>query len=201
MDTDKIQAAINAQAQLPRPPEGFAWKLYGEATFLKPISWHEHEHVATTNAFPTTTYATSPESFSKTKPFEMGLTLQVMRDSFQNIKVDAKQIADAYLQPHLDTHKKYIIHFERNANNHVDLTTLRYKDAPPGLKPLIVHKHIMADAESDTVHIFTFESPEKSWDQNWKKFGTPILSQLRVNTIVTLADAEDAQQLTGHMLQ
>lgn len=186
---------------LPQPPVGFAWKLYGEATFLKPIAWHEHEHVITTNAFPTTTYSTSPESFSKTKPFEMGLTLQFMRDSYQNIKVDAKQLAGVYLQPHLDAHKKSIIFFERKANNHVDWIFLRYKDAQPGRQPAIVHKYIMADTAADCVHIFTFESPEKSWKQNWEKFGTPILSQVGLNTTVTLEDAEDAQHLTGHRLQ
>ena len=200
MDTDNIQAAINVQSLLSLPPEGFAWKLYGDATFLKPVSWNEREKVTTTNAFPVTTYAASPESFSEAKSFEMGLTLQVIRDTHKFIEVDAKQIAGVYLQPYLDAHKNNIIFLERDTVNDVDRTFLRYIDTEPGLKPVIVHKFILADAATDSVHIFTFESPEKSWDQNWAKYGTPILSQLQLNTMVTV-DAETAQQLTGHRLQ
>jgi len=34
---------------------------------------------------------------------------------------------------------------------------------------------MIANNELDSVHIFTFESPEATWAENWRKYGTPIL--------------------------
>jgi hypothetical protein len=33
---------------------------------------------------------------------------------------------------------------------------------------------------TDSIHIFTFESPTALWDENWKKYGTPIIGKLNV---------------------
>lgn len=55
----------------------------------------------------------------------------------------------------------------------------RFRDAPPGLKPIVVHKLILAN-NADSLHIFTFESPESTWTENWEKYGTPILGRLQV---------------------
>lgn len=182
MRTEKLQAAIRAQPPLPVPPKGFVWQWYGDATFLKPRAWHERERVTTTNAIPVTTYATSPEHFSEQKPFEMGLTVQVIRDSQEILGVDAKQMTRIYLKPFLNAHQKEdVLLFEHSAKGDCDYTFFRYRDAPPGLKPCIVHKFMLANNATDSVHVFTFESPAPSWDEHWARYGTPILSQLAVD--------------------
>ena len=183
MNTHKIQEAINAP--LPAPPAGFVWQLYEDATFLKPSTWYERERATTTNAFPVTTYATSPEHFSQEKPFEMGLTLQVIRDSQKIIGVAARQVALVYLKPFRNAHKeKDVLLFEHDTKGEFDHIFFRYRDAPPGLKPSIVHKYIVANNITDSVHAFTFESPAPSWDENWAQYGTPILSHVGVDSVM-----------------
>lgn len=200
MDKENIQAAIRAQAQLSAPPAGFAWKLYGDATFLKPVSWYERERIETGNPFPVATYSASPERFSETRQFEMGLSLQVIRDTQKLIGVDAKKMVDVYLNPHLNEPTKKIIFLKQDTVSSFDLTFLRYKDAPPGQKPIIVHKYIMASSATDALHIFIFESPVKTWDKNWIRYGTPILSNLRVETVMSV-DEETAKQFSNQKLQ
>ncbi len=200
MDKDYIQAAVRAQSQLSTPPAGFAWKLYGDATFLKPVSWYERERIETGNPFPVTSYSASPEWFSETQQFEMGFTLQVIRDTQKIIGVDAKQMVDVYLNPHLNERTKKIIFLEQDTDGYFDRTFLRYKDAPSGQKPIIVHKFIMASTDIDTLHVFIFESPVKTWDKNWAKYGTPILSNVRIDTTVSV-DEETAKQFSNQKLQ
>jgi hypothetical protein len=47
----------------------------------------------------------------------------------------------------------------------METTIVRYRDAPPGLKPVIIHKFLIANDAADSVHMFTFESPESSWEE------------------------------------
>lgn len=167
-------------SQLPAPPEGFSWNLYKNAVFPKPLQWKEQQAIGDVAGIPITVFAASPEEFSATKQFEMGLTVQIISGS-QKIKgFEAKKMALVYLKPFLDTHKEDILMFEQSKREDFDLTIFRYRDAPPGLIPIIVHKFILANNVTDSVHIFTFESPTESWAENWAKYGTPILSKVIV---------------------
>ena len=198
MSTEKLQ---NANTPLRTPPEGFVWKLYGDATFLKPRVWHERERAAATRVsararvIATATYATSPERFGETKPFEMGLTVQVIRDSRKLFGIEAKQIARAYLIPFLNAHKeKDTLFFDHDTQGDFDHAFFRYRDAPPGGKPIIVHKFMLANNITDSVHVFTFESPAQTWDENWARYGTPILSQTGVTTVISVPLAQNNVQ-------
>jgi hypothetical protein len=175
----EIRKAI--QSQLPPPPEGFVWKLYRNAVFLQPAKWFERERAGQVAGIPTIAYAASPEMFTETKPFEMGLTIQILDGPHKVLGVDANKMALAYLKPFMDLHKpEDILRFEQNKRGDFDYTFFRYRDAPKGLKPIIVHKFLLANNVTDTVHVFTFESPEASWDENWKKYGTPFLGKVNV---------------------
>ena len=126
-------------------------------------------------------YAASPEQFSESKQFEMGVTLQIISGPRALRDIPAKKAALLYLKPLLDVHKRedFLI-LERNTNGDFELTFARYRDAPPGLKPVIVHKVILASDVADSVHVFTFESPEETWQENWDRFGTPILGKVNL---------------------
>jgi hypothetical protein len=175
----EIRKAI--QSQLPPPPEGLVWKLYRNAVFLQPAKWHERERAGQVAGIPTIAYAASPEMFTETKPFEMGLTVQIIDGPHKVLGVDASKMALAYLKPFMDLHKpEEILRFEQNRRGDFEYTFFRYKDAPKGLKPIIVHKFLLANNVTDTVHVFTFESPEASWNENWKKYGTPFLGKVNV---------------------
>lgn len=167
--------------EFPDPPEGFVWKLYKNAIFLKPEGWTEQEMKGTTADIPYATYATSPEEFSVAKQFEMGMTLQFFSD-FKRIQgIEATEMVLAYLRPFVkDRKKEDLILFKQEQQGDLEQTFFRYRDAPPGLQPIIVHKFIVANSVTNIVNVFTFESPEESWAENWVKYGTPIIGQLNL---------------------
>ncbi|MFI5446323.1 hypothetical protein [Polaromonas sp. UC242_47] len=176
---EQVRAAISSE--LPAPPTGFSWQLYKNTVFLKPAGWHEREGKPAPGTFPIATYATSPEPFSESQPFEMGLTVQVISATQRLRGIEAKKAVLLYLKPILDSHKREDFSiFDQKPSGDYERTVLRYRDAPPGLKPVIIHKFILANNVTDSMHIFTFESPETSWNENWEKYGTPVISRLQV---------------------
>lgn len=178
-NTEQIREAI--KSQLPAPPSGFVWQLYKNAVFLKPGQWNEREIAGSTVGIPFAVYAASPEDFSASKQFEMGVTIQIISGSQRIRNIEAKKMALVYLKPFLDAHKKEeVLMLEQATRGDFERTFFRYRDAPPGLKPIIVHKFILANNVTDSVHIFTFESPVETWDENWTKYGMPILGKINV---------------------
>jgi hypothetical protein len=176
---EQIREAI--RTQLPAPPEGFAWQLYKNAVFPKPVEWREQQMAASTAGIPVTVFAASPEEFSATKQFEMGLTVQIISGSQRIRNIEARKMVLVYLKPFLDAHKPdEVMMLEQSTRGDFERTFFRYRDAPPGAKPIIVHKFILANNVTDSVHVFTFESPAATWDENWARYGTPILSKVNV---------------------
>jgi hypothetical protein len=169
------------KSQFPAPPPGFAWKLFKNVIFLKPDKWNERERTDHVMDIPFATYATSLEKFSEKKPFEMGLTLEFISGSERITKIEVKNLPLALIKPLLDTHKKEdILLFEQGSQGGFKTTFFRYRDALPGLKPVIIHKFFLANGSTDIVNVITFESPEETWEENWRTYGTPIISKLNV---------------------
>ncbi len=184
-EDDTSQIPEDIKSQIPEPPEGFEWKLYKNAFFPKPLQWNELESSTNGKGIPMTVYATSPEKFSNTKYFEMGFTIQIISGPKKSHKVEASKVAILYLKPFVETHKKEeILMFEESTVGDFETMIFRYRDAPAGLIPIIVHKFILANNITDSVHVFTYESPESTWAENWTRYGEPILS--KVNIITTL---------------
>jgi hypothetical protein len=169
------------KSQFPAPPPGFAWKLYNNVIFLAPEKWNEREKTDYVAGIPFATYATSPEEFAGKKQFEMGLTIEFISGSERVTKIEVKKLPLALIKPILDSHKKEeILILEQGSRGDFDTTYFRYRDAPAGLTPIIIHKFFLANKTTDIVNVITFESPEGTWEQNWKIFGTPIIGQLKV---------------------
>lgn len=182
--TDELSAFISAQ--IPPPPQGFLWQQFKNSFFPKPTGWNEQILEGTLFAITRTVYAISPEKFSATKQFEMGMTLEILSGSKKTMNTEAKNLALAMLKPIFDSHKKEeILIFDQNKRGDFDIIFLRYRDAPAGLTPIIIHKFIAANNVADSVHTFTFESPVETWDSNWAKYGTPIIS--KINIIPTMS--------------
>lgn len=174
-----IRAAV--ESQLPAPPDGFEWQIYKNVVFAKPVMWNEAEKASSSANIAITVYAASPEEFSQTKQFEMGLTIQIISGSQKIRKIDANTMALLYLKPFIETHKKEeVLLLDQNTNGDFERTYFRFRDEPPGLPPIIVHKFILANNTTDSVHVFTFESPIDSWQKNWDQYGTPIFSKINV---------------------
>ncbi len=163
---------------LPAAPEGLTWALYKNAVFLRPEKWYENEKSGSIGNIPTAAWAASPEAFSAGKPFETGITIQILRGPRKMREIEPAKMAMAYIKPFFDSHKREdILNFEQSKAGNIDLTSFRFRDAAPGLKPVIVHKLLLADNTRDTVHIFTFESPVDTWEANWAKVGAPFIQR------------------------
>jgi hypothetical protein len=170
-------------SHLPPAPEGFEWRMFHEAIFLKPTGWNERGKSAISSGIPFDVYAASPDEFSEDKAFEMGFTLQIMRKPEQPKEMDASRMVLGYLLPFLEAHPpKDALMLDQKEKGDQELTIFRYIDAPPGRKPIIVHKFIMANRKTDIVHAFTFESPQATWNEHWAKYGTPIFSKLSITS-------------------
>jgi hypothetical protein len=177
----KSQVQEAMKSQLPTPPDGFRWQLYKNVVFLKPVAWNEGEIAQNIAGIPFTTYAMSPEEFTRTKQFEMGATIELISSPQRIRGIEAKKFVLVYLKPLVDTHKKEdVLMFEQKTKGDFEQTFFRYRDAPPGLKPIIIHKFIVANNATDNVNVFTFESSVETWNDNWTKYGTPIISKLNV---------------------
>ena len=188
MSTGKVQAAVTAP--LPATPEGFVWRLFEDATFLKPRLWCEHEQVTATSIIPVTTYATLPEVFCETKPFDLGLTVQVTRDSQKLCGVEAKKIVLVYLRPFVNARKEGdILFLERRTKGDFEYTFFRYTEALPSQKPVILHKFILANNVTDRAYAFTFKSPTQSWGEHWAQYGAPMLSQMAIGMEIVVPAA------------
>ena len=179
VSAEQAQEAI--RSQLPPPPEEFVWLVYKNAVLPRPAQWNGREKSMSSGGIPITVYAASPEDFSDAKQFETGMTIQIISGSQKVRGIEAKKMALLYLKPFLDAHKKEeVLMIEQSTKGDFERTIFRYLDAPPGLKPVIVHKFILANNVTDSVHVVTFESPADSWQDNWTKYGTPILSKVSV---------------------
>lgn len=178
----KAQPTANASpiepslsAQLPVAPAGFMWRRYQNVVFLVPAEWRENELRSTDMSV----YAASPESFTQTQPFETGFTIQIIVEPKRKRGIDAKKAALVYLKRFLDTHtREDVVLLDQKTQGDTEITFFRFRDRPPGLTPIIVHKYLIANNATDVVHVFTFESPAASWDEAWSTYGTPILSKL-----------------------
>lgn len=166
-------------AQLPLATQDFEWRFYQNALFQIPVGWNEKEIISNSNGIPIYTYGASQEDFSEYKMFEMGITVQVILGGNKLKGINASKMTAYYLKPFVDAHsKEEILLFDEKVNGAYKSTIFRYKDSANGQKPIIVHKFIIASDQTDSVDVFTFESPENTWNENWDKYGTPFLKRV-----------------------
>lgn len=173
------------KAEAGPPPAGFEWKIYKDAYFLKPQGWNEDEKFRLVgNVFPLYTYVTSPQKFEYgKKPFDTGMTLEIVSFTKNKIKnLNTEETAKAMtIGPIIASHKKEdILSLSEKTNGPFKQVVFRYRDAPAGMAPIIVHKFIVINSGNDSVNTFTFESPEQSWDSNWEKYGKSIFKHIAV---------------------
>lgn len=178
-DSQSVQSQASIHSQLAPPPDGFNWQIYRNCAFLRPLSWKGKAKEVFDQKVPQGTYAISPEDFSDTTMFETGFTVQLIVNPMKYAGVKASKAAMIYLKPFFDAHpKEDVLMAEQSQHGDRNITIFRYRDAPKGKTPIIVHKFIIANDVDDSVHAFTFEAPAESWNESWKTFGVPILSKV-----------------------
>ena len=158
-------------------PTGFAWRQFRDVAFLLPNGWFEHTMVSSDNGFNLYTYATSPTDFSVKDKFETGFTIEIFSDLYKNKRIKAKTMAAMLIT---SVKKEDILLLDSESHPGLEQYYMRFKDETHGLTPIVVHRFMIANEQTDTVHSFTFESPKDSWTKNWDEFGTPILKDIRL---------------------
>lgn len=180
------------KSQLGPFPQGFSWHIYKDVGLLKPIGWHERSvsNVGLENVPSSYTYATSPEDFDVGKPFDVGLTVEIFSGAEKSPQMSAHAIAAAYIEPLLKVYKaEDFLILDQKTEGDLEKQYLRYHSVPKRLvgspetekmKPAIIHKFILVNNKANSVHVFTFESLEESWESNWTKYGQPMIKNIRV---------------------
>jgi hypothetical protein len=169
--------------KLPPSPAGFTWHPFKEAhiTVLRPEGWHVHQVMGDT----VITSCVSKESIQTEGRFTTGLTLNVFRgvkDGLRQHNPDshpdtAVVLPLAHMLPTLPHDPRFEVLYldpcvQRTAGSR--LVRVRYRQlaaAVPNIPfhgPLVVQKFIIEFDQSPDVYVFTFESPESTWDESWK---------------------------------
>ncbi len=163
--------------QLPPAPAGLQWRLYHNAFFRIPVGWKEKETKAVDD-MQIFAYAASPEDFSEKKFFEMGITVKAMFGVKTSQKIAANKFGLVYLNSIMQNRTKEDILYldQKQINEKEQHLWLRYRDAANGQKPIVVHQYVITNDAADVLFVFMFESPEDTWEENWKKYGKAFLS-------------------------
>ena len=174
---DEIRAMV--LAQMPPAPDGFAWNMFRNAVFLEPKGWFSHDLQRPAQGSVFATHALSPKDFSLQQPFETGFTVQVFSNLMKYGKPSPSKSAEMMLGIIAKGHaKEDIRYFSQADKGDFKVSWLEYRDAPPGLKPIIVRQFYLANDTTDNLDVFVFESPESRWDQDWKSYGEVMFKRL-----------------------
>jgi hypothetical protein len=165
------------EPELPLPPAGFTWQSFPEARVivLRPEGWHVHS-VVSENGF---TGCVSKEHIQTEGAFETGLTVQAFWRVQETMGQPASVAAIGMYQAFANDASNQVLYADQDVQTSPYSTSfrLRFRNAPPIAKPIFVHKFCIAFDRKSALYIFTFESPEVAWDENWQK-GEHIMANL-----------------------
>ncbi len=165
--------------QLPPADAGFAWVLYRGCAVLTPAGWNQRSRPDDTAKNITGSFAVSPETFSETKYFDHGFTVQVHSNIKQRAGSEASKNTGIFAAPLAKKiSKEHLLLFNEGGQPGRTTCVLRYVDATPGLTPLVIHRYYIGDDASDRIYAFTYECPQAEWEANWPKYGEVILKKI-----------------------
>ncbi len=166
----KAEEEKEIHKMLPEPASGYVWKVFRGVAIQRPIKWHEHSEGGT--------YCSSVESVSENGMFETGVTVEVLRDVKKRSGKNPSLLAALMLKALDDKPENKRLSFTDNKHQDFETVVYRYRNAPPELSPIIVHKYFQVSDEKDFINIITFESTEKDWDKYWKNEGETIVDKV-----------------------
>lgn len=167
------------QSQLPPPREGFHWEIFDEIAVAieSPDGWHR----AVSKGSGAYTGSISLEDFNKDGLFKTGFTVQFMNyvkartgmppsmlavTMGQTIKNETdNEIIDVAPLKELGTAKSCFV---------------RYQNSPILGNKITVHKFFVALDSTDRFYIYTFESPNESWDEALEKYGSVMMERINM---------------------
>ncbi|MDB5236869.1 MAG: hypothetical protein JWR44_3862 [Hymenobacter sp.] len=167
--------AQKLNAGLGTAPAGFSWQALPEikAATLLPEGWY---YRADAQKGASTHYLTQ-EEMGESGEFQTGLSLQVVRKARAQTRRPAPEYAELLMMRTGFGPGQQQLEKASSVEGPFHKWTVRYRDASPDTDARMVYQMALANAQTDTLYLLTFESLEKSWDEAWK-LGEAMIREL-----------------------
>jgi len=167
-----LVAAAAWSSELPAPPPDYSWRKVPaiKAAFLVPSGWHvrEQQDGKTLAIFITEKAFAPPESF------EVGLSVNVFLET-PSAPVQLKRMLDQVSAAHG-------VQLSQGSLGPFATLSCKYdSNRDGGLEPVRIFQLGIANADTRTSYLVTFESPVSEWARAWK-IGKPIVDALALET-------------------
>ena len=151
-------------SDLPKPPQGFTWQQVPElkAAFLKPDGWFFKQD----SDKGTLAFFITKEDLKGSGQFETGLTVNVFRLKQDSAVERGKALIEKMASEH---HAKP---WEQSVGPFKEFGC-EMKDTDSS-GTTVMHSLTIANPKTNTLYLFIFESPEQTWDAEWK-LGKPMM--------------------------
>lgn len=159
--------------KLPKPPKGFEWYRVSElnAAFLKPRGWHSALKKSDGNLV----VGIAKENFIKKGSFKTGMTIFMQKyDGNKEEFVEfLKKQREGLSSPH-----RVLLANDLKLNFFEGFNTLYIMEE----KGVALFLLLVGNPETLTYYVILFESPVKSFDRFFKRYGSDMVNQFILDT-------------------
>ena len=157
-------------AELPPSPDGYVWHRLSsiQAAVITPVGWNRYEKAGANSRV----IAFSPQALDQNKQFDVGFTARLLWHPQLRSGVESRSamavlesIAQGIQSKKADNK---VLRGTLEDRSNKKMLIVRHRNAPANLPPIVVHTVAIGDPLTGLVYEFIFESPESSWDDNWK---------------------------------
>lgn len=164
---------------LPPPPEGFKWHKFEEVdvTVLAPENWC----ISSTEKQDLYIGTISEKSVDNTTT-KTCFIVQVMDELMENKEVPASKYADILRKRIIGNMENSVIKTAPPKKRYSFSTSLiQFTHKPASEEPITCHTYFVAHDVNNRLYIFSFESPNKSWSGNYKKYCVPMMENIMID--------------------
>lgn len=155
---------------LPQLEAGLVWATFKNIAIPVPSIWNQFSQDST--------FVSSVESIQKEGVFETGLTIQVIENIQNRFNAPASVAALSFYRNVKEDKDNTIVTSSYDEKNGIKIFAFTYKNEPDLVKPITVRKIIMADDSTSILDVLTFESPSKSWEIYWDRYGKNMFNRI-----------------------
>lgn len=158
-------AAQRYDAKLATPPAGFTWQPLPEAkaAMLLPAGWYYK--AAGQKGAPT--YYLTQQEMGESGEYQTGLSLQVVRKAKAKTRHPAPEYAELLMMRTGFGRNQAQLEKAASVEAPWHKWTVRYRETPPEADARMVYQLALANAQTDTLYLLTFESPAQDWADAW----------------------------------
>ncbi len=160
---------------LPAPPRGYSWQECPDVkgALLVPDGWHFRRLEAEGKV----AYFITPEPFEPSRPFDVGLTFNVVQEVPQKVGKDPSGFARQLIGTITSSYPKA-------RTWETDLGSFRgygviYQTSKEAAE-VQLYKMVVTNDETGTAFLVSFEAPVAEWERRWATI-EPVVKQLAID--------------------